>query len=95
VTAAVLVFSGLFGLAFGSFLNVVLYRMPRGESLSAPPSRCPSCGTRLAWRDNIPVLSWLTLRGRCRYCASPISAQYPLVELAVALGFVAIALALV
>jgi leader peptidase (prepilin peptidase)/N-methyltransferase len=94
VTAAVLLLSGLFGLAFGSFLNVVLYRMPRRESLSSPPSRCPACGTPLAWRDNVPVLSWLLLRGRCRYCHARISAQYPLVELASGLIFVAIAAAL-
>ena len=72
---------GLFGLLFGSFANVVIWRLPRGESLSSPPSRCPSCGKQIRWRDNIPVLSWVLLRGRCRDCSTPISARYPLVEL--------------
>jgi leader peptidase (prepilin peptidase)/N-methyltransferase len=88
VTAAVLVLSGLFGLAIGSFLNVVAYRLPRRESLSNPPSRCPSCGMPLAWRDNVPVMSWVLLRGRCRSCAAPISVRYPLIEAATAVLFV-------
>lgn len=71
----------VFGLLFGSFANVVIWRLPRGESLSSPPSRCPSCGTEIRWRDNIPVLSWVLLRGRCRNCSTPISARYPVVEL--------------
>lgn len=70
------------GLAFGSFANVVIWRFPRGESLSRPASRCPSCDTPIAWRDNVPVLSWMILRGRCRSCRSPISIRYPAVELA-------------
>ena len=70
----------VFGLVFGSFANVVIWRLPRGESLSHPPSRCPACDTPVAWRDNIPVLSWLLLRGRCRSCAAPISPRYPIVE---------------
>ncbi|HVT76321.1 MAG TPA: prepilin peptidase [Acidimicrobiales bacterium] len=91
MTAVVLVFAALFGLAIGSFLNVAVYRLPRHESLSDPPSRCPNCGARIAWRDNIPVVSWLLLRGRCRACRAPISARYPLIEAATALVFVAAA----
>jgi len=71
---------GLFGLMFGSFANVVIWRLPRGESLSSPPSRCPQCGGRIRWYDNVPVLSWLLLKGRCRDCGVKISARYPLVE---------------
>lgn len=70
-----------FGLVFGSFGNVVIWRLPRGESLSVPPSHCPVCETGIAWYDNIPVLSWLLLRARCRSCGVPISARYPAVEL--------------
>lgn len=73
---------GLVGLAFGSFLTVVTHRVPKGESLVAPRSRCPSCGTQLRNVDNIPVLSWLFLRGRCRSCGARISPAYPLTELA-------------
>lgn len=93
--AALAVFAGLIGLAVGSFLNVVIYRVPRGESVSRPRSRCPACGTTIAWYDNIPVVSWLVLRARCRHCGAPISARYPLVEAAtgVAFGLVALALA--
>jgi leader peptidase (prepilin peptidase)/N-methyltransferase len=72
----------LFGLTIGSFLNVVIYRVPRHESIVSPRSACPTCGTAIRERDNIPVLSWLLLRGRCRSCHSPISRRYPLVELA-------------
>jgi leader peptidase (prepilin peptidase)/N-methyltransferase len=75
---AVLAFLG--GAIIGSFLNVVAYRLPRGESLSRPGSRCPSCGTPIKPYDNVPVLSWLLLRGRCRHCQAPISARYPIVE---------------
>ena len=80
------------GLAVGSFLNVVIHRVPRRESVVAPRSRCPGCGTELANRDNIPVLSWLLLRGRCRTCGMRISPRYPLVELATAVLFGAMAL---
>jgi leader peptidase (prepilin peptidase)/N-methyltransferase len=73
-------FAGLLGAIFGSFLNVVAYRLPRHESLVAPASRCPGCGTPVKPYDNIPILSWLLLRGRCRSCACPISPRYPLVE---------------
>ena len=81
----------LFGLAVGSFLNVVIYRVPRHESIVSPPSACPSCATPIAARDNIPVLSWLLLRGRCRHCGAPISLQYPLVELATGALFAGLA----
>lgn len=73
---------GVVGLLVGSFLNVVIARVPAGESVVTPRSRCPHCQTEIAARDNIPVLSWLLLRGRCRRCAEPISIRYPLVELA-------------
>jgi leader peptidase (prepilin peptidase)/N-methyltransferase len=69
------------GLAFGSFLNVVIYRVPRGESMVTPPSRCPACGASIRGYDNIPVLSWLLLRGRARCCGVKVSPRYPLVEL--------------
>jgi leader peptidase (prepilin peptidase) / N-methyltransferase len=71
----------LLGLAVGSFLNVCIHRLPRGESLALPPSRCPACEYRLRWFDNLPVISYAVLAGRCRKCRSPISIQYPLVEL--------------
>jgi len=76
------------GACVGSFLNVVVWRLPRGESLSHPPSRCPKCGHKLAWRDNIPVVGWLFLRGKCRYCAATISARYPIIEAITGLLFV-------
>jgi leader peptidase (prepilin peptidase) / N-methyltransferase len=72
--------AGAFGLIIGSFLNVVVYRLPRGESVVFPGSHCPSCDTPIKAYDNVPVLSWLILRGRCRSCHSSISARYPLVE---------------
>ena len=68
------------GLCFGSFLNVCLLRLPQDQSLLSPPSTCPQCGQRIAWYDNIPVVSWLVLLGRCRRCGKPISPQYPLIE---------------
>jgi leader peptidase (prepilin peptidase)/N-methyltransferase len=68
------------GACIGSFLNVVVYRLPRGISLVYPPSRCPHCETKLAWRDNVPVLGWIMLRGKCRYCSNRISPRYPIVE---------------
>jgi leader peptidase (prepilin peptidase)/N-methyltransferase len=70
----------LFGAAVGSFLNVVIYRVPAGLSLLHPPSRCPTCHTQLKPHDNVPVLGWLWLKGRCRYCRTPISPRYPLIE---------------
>ena len=80
--ALLVVFSGAAGASAGSFANVCIHRLPRGESVVHPPSRCPKCGTRVAWHDNVPVLSWLLLRGRCRACGAPISPRYPLVEAA-------------
>jgi leader peptidase (prepilin peptidase)/N-methyltransferase len=71
-----------FGLVVGSFMTVAVHRMPRGESVVRPRSRCPSCGTPIAPRDNVPVVSWLLLRGRCRACGAPIPVRYPLLELA-------------
>jgi leader peptidase (prepilin peptidase)/N-methyltransferase len=81
------------GALFGSFFNVVAYRLPRGESLAHPGSRCPGCATPIRPYDNIPILSWLLLRGRCRSCKTPISPRYPLVELgtAVLCGLVVLA----
>jgi leader peptidase (prepilin peptidase)/N-methyltransferase len=70
----------MFGAAVGSFLNVVIYRVPEGLSLLHPPSRCPRCHTRLKPYDNVPVFGWLWLKGRCRYCRAPIAARYPLIE---------------
>ncbi|MGH7533738.1 MAG: prepilin peptidase, partial [Gemmatimonadales bacterium] len=75
---------GLLGAVFGSFLNVCILRLPAEESVVRPPSRCPKCGYGLRWDDNIPMLSWLLLRGKCRKCSAPISIQYPLIELATA-----------
>jgi leader peptidase (prepilin peptidase) / N-methyltransferase len=82
---------GLLGLAIGSFLNVVIWRVPRGESVATPPSHCPKCDAPIRPRDNVPVLSWLVLRGKCRHCGAPISARYPLVELATGVLFAAFA----
>ena len=79
-----IVAAAAFGAAFGSFLNVCILRLPKDESLVRPRSRCPGCGYQLAWYDNLPVLSWVVLRGRCRKCRMGISIQYPLIELTVA-----------
>jgi leader peptidase (prepilin peptidase) / N-methyltransferase len=80
----------VFGLAFGSFLNVCIYRLPRGLSVNDPPrSACPNCHHQIAFYDNIPILSWLVLRGRCRHCQTPISPRYLFVELLTGLVFVA------
>src|SRR2546429_5953579 len=88
---ALVALCALLGLIVGSFLNVVVYRVPRHESIVTPRSRCPGCHTEIAPRDNVPVLSWLMLRGRCRHCGQPISARYPLMELATGVIFAAIA----
>ena len=72
------------GGAVGSFLNVVVYRLPAGMSLVAPGSRCPACGHPIRWHDNLPIAGWLILRGRCRDCAARISPRYPAVETLVA-----------
>lgn len=84
-TTTLLIFA--WGAAIGSFLNVVVYRLPAGLSLLYPPSRCPHCFHLLSARDNLPVLGWLWLRGRCRYCQTPIAVRYPLVEAATGLLF--------
>lgn len=72
---------GLYGLLFGSLANVIIWRVPRRESIVSPGSHCPKCDSAIAWYDNIPVLSWMLLRARCRKCGAPISARYPVVEL--------------
>ncbi len=86
------IFVALVGLVVGSFLNVVVWRVPRGESIVTPPSACPACAHRIRARDNIPVLSWLLLQGRCRDCRTSISARYPAVEIVTAVVFILIAL---
>lgn len=88
----VLVFAALFGATIGSFINVVIWRLPRGESLSKEGSHCPKCGAKIRWYDNVPVLGWLVLRGRCRACRAGISPRYPIVEALCAALFVAVAL---
>ena len=90
--AAVLAFLG--GLLAGSFVTVVAYRVPRGESIVGPRSQCPSCGTQIAAYDNVPVFSWLMLRGRARCCGEPISPRYPLTELALGALYAAVVLVL-
>ena len=80
----------LLGLAVGSFLNVVIHRVPRGQSLARPGSRCPHCGSAVRNRHNVPLLGWLMLRGRCADCGTPISVRYPLVEAGTAALFVAV-----
>ncbi|MES2123227.1 MAG: prepilin peptidase [Gemmatimonadota bacterium] len=83
--------AGLFGLLFGSFLNVCIVRWPALESVVSPRSRSPLCGNLIAWYDNLPVLSWLLLRGKCRHCGLPIPVRYPLVELGVAILWAVVA----
>jgi leader peptidase (prepilin peptidase) / N-methyltransferase len=83
-------FAAVLGAIIGSFLNVVVWRLPRGESLATPPSRCPSCGKRIAPYDNIPIVSWVVLGGRCRHCGARISPRYPLIELLAAATFGAV-----
>src|SRR5438270_10045484 len=85
--------AALMGATFGSFFNVVAYRLPRGQSLSHPSSRCPSCETPIRPYDNVPILSWLLLRGRCRSCGERISPRYPIVEALTAALAVAVVLA--
>jgi leader peptidase (prepilin peptidase)/N-methyltransferase len=87
--------AGLLGLAFGSFANVVIHRVPRGESVVRPASRCPACGEPVAWRDNLPLVGWLLLHGRCRSCRAPIGIRYPLVELGMGVLWFLITLRLV
>lgn len=90
--AVLAVLAGVLGLAVGSFLNVVVYRVPLGRSVVRPASACPRCGAAIRPRDNLPVLSWLLLRGKCRDCSAPISCRYPLVEGLTAVLFVAVVL---
>lgn len=87
MTVLLTAFSALLGLLIGSFLNVVIWRVPRGESVASPASHCPGCERPIRPRDNVPVLSWLLLRGRCRDCGTAISARYPAVELGTAVVF--------
>jgi leader peptidase (prepilin peptidase) / N-methyltransferase len=94
VFTLVVVACGLGGLAIGSFLNVVIYRVPIGRSIVTPPSACPACDVPVAPRDNIPVASWLLLRGRCRNCHVPISGRYPAVEALTAILFALLAIRL-
>jgi leader peptidase (prepilin peptidase)/N-methyltransferase len=90
VTALVAAISGVYGLVIGSFLNVVIWRVPRKESIVKPPSHCPACDVKIANRDNVPVVSWLLLRRRCRNCGTPISVRYPFVELLTGATFAAV-----
>lgn len=90
--AATAAFTGTFGLLIGSFLNVVIFRVPAGRSIVSPPSSCGGCGVQIRPFDNVPVLSWLLLRGRCRDCSARISPRYPLVELLTGVVFAAVAL---
>lgn len=80
-------FAFAFGACAGSFLNVLVWRLPTGQSVVTPPSRCPKCGHRLRWHENLPVIGWFILKGRCRACRVPISAQYPAIEILVAVLF--------
>lgn len=81
------IYAFIAGACAGSFLNVCVHRWPRERSVVRPRSRCPSCGNQLAWFENVPILSWIALRGKCRCCDEPISIEYPLVELTVAVGW--------
>jgi leader peptidase (prepilin peptidase)/N-methyltransferase len=89
ILAIVLALVFFIGASIGSFLNVCIGRWPAGESVVRPRSRCPKCGHQITWYENIPIVSWLALRGRCRGCREPISVQYPIVELVVGLGWLA------
>ncbi|MBD3791372.1 MAG: prepilin peptidase [Campylobacterales bacterium] len=80
----------VFGIMIGSFLNVVIYRIPKGENIAFPASRCQGCGTPLKWYHNIPLLSWLVLRGKCAFCKAKISVQYPVVEFVTGVIFLAL-----
>jgi leader peptidase (prepilin peptidase)/N-methyltransferase len=88
---ALIGFAGLLGLVVGSFLNVVIHRLPQGESLLHPGSHCPACAAPVRWFDNVPVFAWIWLRGRCRDCAAPISPRYPAIELLCGVLFAVIA----
>ena len=86
------VFAALIGLCFGSFANVVIYRLPQGKSVVSPPSHCTACNVYLKWYDLMPVVSWLALRGKCRYCNTKITARYPVTEVMCAVIFTIIAI---
>lgn len=90
MTALLVAGCSLVGLAVGSFLNVVIHRVPLHQSVVSPRSRCPRCETPIQGRDNVPVVSWVVLRGRCRHCAEPIPARYPLVEVGTGVLFAAL-----
>src|SRR5690554_5622484 len=94
MTLALASLTGLLGLVGGSFLNVVVHRVPAGRSVVRPRSACPACGHEVRARDNVPLVSWLVLRGRCRDCGAAISVRYPLVELGTGLLFAGTFLAL-
>ncbi|MDQ6984063.1 MAG: prepilin peptidase, partial [Ghiorsea sp.] len=81
---------GMIGLLVGSFANVCVHRIPRGESVVKPRSKCPTCNTEIAWYDNIPIISWLILGRKCRYCRNPIAWRYPMLELSMGLAWAAI-----
>ncbi len=89
-TAIITLFVFIFGIMIGSFLNVVIYRIPKGENIAFPASKCQSCQTPLKWYHNIPIFSWLFLRGKCGFCKTDISKQYPIVEFLTGLIFVAL-----
>ena len=91
MTGALVAFCGLMGLLIGSFLNVVIWRVPRKLSVVRPPSHCPQCETPIRPRDNIPVVSWMVLGGKCRHCGNPIAVRYPLVEASCGVLFAAVA----
>ncbi|GHF52244.1 leader peptidase (prepilin peptidase)/N-methyltransferase [Deinococcus metalli] len=88
----IVIFAGVLGLLVGSFSNVLIWRLPRHESIAFPPSHCPTCDHRLGVPDLVPVVSWLSLGGKCRYCRAPIKARYPVVEVLTGLGYAVIAL---
>jgi leader peptidase (prepilin peptidase)/N-methyltransferase len=92
VIAVTVVLASILGLLLGSFLNVVIYRVPAGKSIVSPPSACPHCDSAIKPYDNVPVVSWVLLRGKCRNCGAPISRRYPLVELSTAAAFALVAL---
>jgi leader peptidase (prepilin peptidase)/N-methyltransferase len=87
-----LIYAGVLGASVGSFMNVCVTRLPKGESLLRPRSRCPECSGQIAWYDNVPLLSWILLRGKCRQCRTSISFQYPAVELVTAAIWIGMAL---
>ncbi len=86
------IFNFLLGTVIGSFLNVVIYRVPNNQSIVSPPSHCPICGHKLKWYDMIPIFSYIFLKGRCRYCSAKISSRYPLIEALTGFAFVGIGL---